>query len=177
MNKKIIDFRLISISLLISLLISDYLFGSILGNWIELCLIFLLFILSTFIIKSCSLFSYFNTLLTQLLTICLYVFLSKILKNSLFKEDLIGLFFFSIILFIISLLIKQKDRYQNTGFILIDFLITLMGIVFYILLSLYYNIKSFNFYHLSVIIFIQCFFVYPSIFIFKKIFLKIYKMD
>lgn len=38
MNKKSMDFKLISIALFISLLISDFLFGSVLSNWIEFCL-------------------------------------------------------------------------------------------------------------------------------------------
>lgn len=172
MNKKIMDFKLISIALLISLLISDFLFGSVLGNWIEFCLIFFLFILSIFIIKSCSLFSYLNTLLTNILTVFLYVSSSKVLKNSFFKEDLIYLFFFSVILLIISLLIKQKDRYQSSRFIFIDFLIIFMGGILYIIFSQYSKITDFKFYHLSLIIFIQCFLVYPIIFILKKVLLK-----
>ncbi len=66
MNKKnYIELKLISIALLISSLISDYLFCSVLGNWIELCIIFFLFLLSIFITKCCSLFSYLNMLVTQ----------------------------------------------------------------------------------------------------------------
>ncbi len=172
MNKKSMDFKLISIALLISLLISDFLFGSVLSNWIEFCLIFFLFFLSIFIIKSCSLFSYVNTLLTNILTVFLYVSSSKVLKNSFFKEDLIYLFFFSVILLIISLLIKQKDRYQSSRFIFVDFLIIFMGGILYIIFSQYSKITDFKFYHLSLIIFIQCFLVYPIIFILKKVLLK-----
>lgn len=70
---------------------------------------------------------------------------------------------------------KTKKKYQNSNFILVDCLILLMGIIFYILLSLYTNIKDIKLYHLFSIIFIQCFFVYPGIFILKKISLKIFK--
>ena len=70
MNKKIyIDLRLISIAFLISLLISDYIFRSVIGNLIELGVVLILFLLSVLISKCCSLLSYLNMVLTQLLTI------------------------------------------------------------------------------------------------------------
>lgn len=178
MNKKnYIELKLISIALLISSLISDYLFCSVLGNWIELCIIFFLFLLSIFITKCCSLFSYLNMLVTQFLTIILYIFSSIVLKNSFFKEDLISLFIFSVFLCIISLVIKQKNNYVDSRFIFVDFLIIFMGIGFYVILSLYTNIKGFKFYHLFSILFIQSFFVYPVIFIMKKISLKFFKNE
>lgn len=146
-------------------------------SWIELCIIFILFLLSIFITKCCSLFSYFNMLVTQFLTIILYIFSSIVLKNSSFKEDLISLFIFSVFLCIIFLVIKQKNSYVDSRFIFVDFLIIFMGIGFYIILSLYTNIKGFKFYHLFSIIFIQFFFVYPVIFIMKKISLKVFKKE
>lgn len=174
-KKKYIEFRLISIALLISLLISDYIFCSVLGNWVELGIIFILFLLSIFISKCCSLLSYLNMLLTQLLTIFLYVLSALIFKNSFFKEDIISLFIFSLILNIISLVIKQKSSYIDSRFIIVDFLFIFIGIAGYILLSSYTNIKEFKFYHLFSIIFIQCFFVYPVIFILRKISLRFFK--
>ena len=176
MNKKIyIDLRLISIAFLISLLISDYIFRSVIGNLIELGVVFILFLLSVLISKCCSLLSYLNMVLTQLLTIFLYIFSSLVLKNTIFKENLISLFIFSLVFCIISLITKQKSNLVNSNFIIIDFLIIFIGIGGYILLSSYANIKSFKFYHLFSIIYIQCFFVYPVIFILKKILLIFFK--
>ena len=163
--KNYIQLRLISIALLISILIADYFFCSILDKWFELCLIFSLFALSIFFTSCCILFCYLNILFSNLFTILIF-FISRIFfKNSFFKEDLIYLFFFALIIFIISLPIKNKIKYTKTSCIVLDFI----GISFYIGLSLYTNFRLLNLYRFYSILFIQNFLVYPIIFILKKI--------
>ena len=171
-----IQLRLISIALLISILIADYIFCSILDKWFELCLIFSLFTLSIFLTNCCILFCYLNILFSNLFTILIF-FISRIFfKNSFFKEDLIYLFFFALIIFIISLPIKNKIKYTKTSCIVPDFIILFLGISFYIGLSLYTNFRLLKLYHFYSILFIQCFLVYPIIFILKKISLKCSKI-
>lgn len=94
------------------------------------------------------------------------------LKNYFFKETLILLFFFALIIFIISLVIYNKKKYTDSSFIVIDCLIILLGVCLYVILSLYTNFKHLKTYHLFSILFIQCFLVYPIIFILKKISIK-----
>ena len=171
-NSNYIQLRLISITLLISILITDYHFCSILDQWLELSLIFILFFLSIFLINCCTLFCYVNVLFSQSFTILLFFISYFFLKNYFFKETLILLFFFALIIFIISLVIYNKKKYTDSSFIVIDCLIILLGVCLYVILSLYTNFKHLKTYHLFSILFIQCFLVYPIIFILKKISIK-----
>ena len=93
-----------------------------------------------------------------------------------FKNDLIYIFLFTLIIFIISLPIKNKIKYTEASWIVFDFIILLLGISFYIGLSLYTNFRLLKFYHFYSILFIQCFLVYPIIFILKKVSLKCLKI-
>ena len=63
-----IQLRLISIALLISILIADYIFCSILDKWFELCLIFNLFI-----------YFYFD---------CFYCILTNQKQNKIYRSEL-----------------------------------------------------------------------------------------
>ena len=171
-----IQLRLISIALLISTLIADYFFCSILDKWFELCLIFSLFTLSIFLTNCCILFCYLNILFSISFTLLLFFISRVFFKNSSFKEDLIYLFIFTLIAFIVSLPIKNKIKYTEASWIVFDFIILLLGISFYIGLSLYTNFRLLKFYHFYSILFIQSFLVYPIIFILKKISLKCSKI-
>ena len=171
-----IQLRLISIALLISILIADYIFCSILDKWFELCLIFSLFALSIFFTSCCILFCYFNILFSNLFTILIFFISRVFFKNSSFKEDLIYLFIFTLIAFIVSLPIKNKIKYTEASCIVFDFIILFLGISFYIGLSLYTNFRLLKLYHFYSILFIQSFLVYPIIFILKKISLKCSKI-
>ena len=94
------------------------------------------------------------------------------LSRMFFKNDLIYLFLFTLIIFIISLPIKNKIKYTEASWIVFDFIILFLGISFYIGLSLYTNFRLLKFYRFYSILFIQSFLVYPIIFILKKISLK-----
>lgn len=98
------------------------------------------------------------------------------LSRMFFKNDLIYLFFFALIIFIVSLPIKNKIKYTKTSCIVFDFIILFLGISFYIGLSLYTNFRLLKFYRFYSILFIQSFLVYPIIFILKKISLKCSKI-
>lgn len=171
-----IQLRLISIALLISILIVDYLFCSILDKCFELCLVFILFTLSIFLTNCRILFCYLNILFSISFTLLLFFISHVVFKNSSFKEDLIYLFIFTLIIFIISLPIKNKIKYTETSCIIFDFIILFLGISFYIILSLYTDFRLLKYYHFYSILFIQCFLVYPIIFILKKISLKCSKI-
>ena len=97
------------------------------------------------------------------------------LSRMFFKNDLIYLFLFTLIIFIVSLPIKNRIKYTETSCIVFDFIILLLGISFYIGLSLYTNFRLLKFYRFYSILFIQCFLVYPIIFILKKVSLKYLK--
>lgn len=171
-----IQLRLINIALLISALIADYLFCSILDKRFELCLIFGLFALSIFFTSYCMIFCYLNILFSNLFTLLIFFISRMFFKNSFFKEDLIYLFIFTLIIFIISLPIKNKIKYTETTCIVFDFIILFIGISFYIGLSLYTKFRLLKFYRFYSILFIQSFLVYPIIFILKKISLKCSKI-
>ena len=98
------------------------------------------------------------------------------LSRMFFKNDLIYLFLFTLIIFIVSLPIKNRIKYTETSCIVFDFIILLLGISFYIGLSLYTNFRLLKFYRFYSILFIQSFLVYPIIFILKKISLKCSKI-
>ena len=167
-NSNYIQLRLISITLLISILITDYHFCSILDQWLELSLIFFINIFNK-LLYIILLFKCF--IFPILYDIAVFYFLF-FLKNYFFKETLILLFFFALIIFIISLVIYNKKKYTDSSFIVIDCLIILLGVCLYVILSLYTNFKHLKTYHLFSILFIQCFLVYPIIFILKKISIK-----
>ena len=105
-----IQLRLISIALLISTLIADYFFCSILDKWFELCLIFSLFTLSIFLTNCCILFCYLNILFSISFTLLLFFISRVFFKNSSFKEDLIYLFIYFYFDCFYCILTNQKQN-------------------------------------------------------------------
>ena len=91
-----IQIKLMAASLLMSVLMSDYVFCNTLDGWFELGCVFLLLTFSAVMVRDCSLFAYLNIICTNCLTILLYMLSQRFLKNILFKDTLIFLFFCSV---------------------------------------------------------------------------------
>lgn len=170
-----VHMRLISLTLIISVLISDFLFCGIVNQLIELVVIIILLLASIFLKDCCSWDCYFNVLLTQSITVLLYFISCFVLKNTLFKETLVYILIFSIIIFIMSLVKKRSRNDAKPRNIFIDFFVIFLGICLYLVISSNTNFRLLKFYHLLSTLYIQLFFVYPSIFIIKVSYMKLCK--
>lgn len=175
MTINFVNLKLISFTLIISLLISDFLFCGIVNQLIELVVIIMLLLASIFLTDCCSWICYFNVLLTQFFTVSLYFISYFILGNTLFKETLVFILLFSIIIFIMALIKKRTRNGAKTRNIFIDFFLIFLGISLYFIISSNTKFRLLKFYHLLSILYMQLFFVYPFIFIIKVIYMELCK--
>lgn len=171
--RKGIQIKLIAASLLMSVLMSDYIFCNTLDELIELGCVFLLLAFSAVIVRDFSLFAYLNIICTNCLTVLLYMLSWHVFKNLFFKDMLIFLFFCSLLFFIATLFLRKKSDCITNCSIFIDVLLIVMGIVIYCFFSSEAKIRFSKNYHLTYIVLMQCFLVYPTIFIAAKSFRKI----
>lgn len=105
--RKIVQPKLMAVSLLLSVFMGDYIFCHIVGEWIELGIIFLLLAHSSVIVKDCSPSAYLNAIFTNCLTIALYLMARHFLKDSFFKDMLIFFFLCSLPFFIATKIFRK----------------------------------------------------------------------
>ncbi len=105
--RKIVQPKLVALSLLLSVFMGDYIFCHIVDEWIEWGIIFLLLALSSVIVKDCSPSAYLNAIFTNCLTIALYLMARHFLKDSFFKDMLIFFFLCSLPFFIATKIFRK----------------------------------------------------------------------